>query len=166
MNSLQILSIVGFIILAGCSAVPFGEQPNQEEPVPVVLENNATLTETFEVSVAKLGENITVHFKEKETTNYTIGEGGFTLKATITRIELPDSARIHGQYTLEPGERKQTSIENFPRDAAVVIAINDEDEGTYRALQYASCSDSSLLGVKASTQSEGEDESIGIHECG
>lgn len=170
MRSLKFLSLIVFITIAGCSAVPFVEPTAQKEPVPVVIENNATLTETFEVAVVDVGANLTVYRGDGKVYNETIGQGAKTItttsESTIRKIEFPDSARTHGQYTLEPGERKQLSVENVAPDTAIVILIFDEPEGTYRAIHTVSCG-GPLLGVKATSRSGGTDDwTTGTHECG
>lgn len=169
MRRFTILSLTVLLTITGCSAIPFGEPTAQKEPAPVVLVNNATLTETFKLAVIDEGANMTVHRSEGQIFNFTIGQGSSTTKTTtdnkMTEIEFPDSARIHGRYTLEPGERKELSIENVAPNEAIVITIYDEPEGTYRAIKSLSCG-GPVLGYRVTTQAEGEDETESTHQCG
>lgn len=169
MRRLTILSLAILLTIAGCSTAPLGESTPQQEPAPVVLENNATLTETFEVAVVDVGTNLTVHRKFGGKFNQTIGQGSSTTKTTTdnkdVKIEFPESARIHGNYTLEPGDRKQLSVENVSPNEAIVILIYDESEGTYRAIKSLSC-EGPVLGYKVTTQAEGEDQTVSSHQCG
>lgn len=158
------------VALAGCSAIPFVEPTPQKEPAPVMLVNNASLTETFTVAVIEEGEDIIAIRSNNQSANYTIGPGASTIENSdthpFTRIEFPGSARIHGKYTLEPGMRKQLSVENVAPDEAIVILIYDKPEGTYRAIHSVSCG-GPLLGVKATSRTGGsEDWTTGTHECG
>lgn len=170
MRFITILSLVLLVIIAGCSAVPFGDPTPQEEPAPVMLVNNATLTETFEVAVMDVGSNLTVTREDGDTFNQTIGQGSSTTYATNknpdVKIEFPESARVHGEYTLEPDERKQVPVENVAPDQAIVVLVYDDPEETYRAIHTVSCS-KAILGIRATSMSGGpEDWTTGAHECG
>lgn len=76
--------LVFVVVLAGCSGVPFGEPTPQEEPAPVKLVNNATITETFEVAVIPVGENLTLTWanntSDSTTGNISVQEGALTYK--------------------------------------------------------------------------------------
>ena len=120
------------LVLAGCTAGPFG---GQDKPVAVTVNNSANVTQahTFEVSVIEYPANVTTRRDDGLTGNYRVGPGIATNSPgenhTWTSVELPDSARLHGRYTLAPGEENQTSIEEFPADFAVVVVIyQDENE--------------------------------------
>ncbi|MFC6993813.1 hypothetical protein ACFQH3_20100 [Haladaptatus sp. GCM10025707] len=42
-------------------------------------------------------------------------------------VELPDSARLHGRYTLAPGEENRSSVKELPADFAVVVVISRDE---------------------------------------
>lgn len=118
------------LVLAGCTAGPFG---GQEGPVTVTVNNLANVTYTFEVSVVKVPANVTTRRDDGLTGNYRIGQGGRTYSPdenhTWTAVELPESARLRGRYTLKPGEQNRSSIDEFPTDFAVIVVIyQDENE--------------------------------------
>lgn len=165
-----VLALTVLVTLAGCSAIPFGEPTAQQEPAPIMLVNNASLTETFEVAVVDVGSHILATRSNNQTANYTVSQGSSTIvnpdTYPFTRIELPDSARIHGRYTLEPGDRKQLSIENVAPNQAIVVLVYDEPDGTYRAIKTLSCG-GAILGYKVSPESGGpEDWTPSVHQCG
>ena len=156
--------------LVGCSAGPLGEPTPQEKPAPVKLVNNATITETFEVAVVDVGSNLTVTRGGDESVNYTVDQGSTTIQNPevnqFTAATFPDSARIHGRYTLEPGESQLLSIENVAPDEAVVVLVYDEPEGTYRAIKSLSCG-GAILGYKVSPESGGPDDwTPSVHQRG
>ncbi|WP_143085803.1 hypothetical protein [Halogranum rubrum] len=157
------LGLVLTVCLTGCSAVSFGDSASQKE-APVKIVNNATLTETFEVAVVEVGENMTI-YRGSRSQNIPVSSGSTTFKSPLSRVDLPDSARVHGQYTLEPGERKELSVPNVRPDEAIVILIYDEEEERYRAIKSLSC-DGPVLGYKVTTEAEGEDETMSTHQCG
>lgn len=169
MNRWATLGFVLVVGLAGCSATPFGQPPIQKEPVPLVIKNNATQSQTFEVSIIEVGKKITIYAEGNVTDNITVSEGSYTLKSPsnpMLRLDLPESARVHGGYTLSPGEKKKTYIKNFSRDSAIVITIYDEEENTYRAIKSLNCGGAPILGYRVETQAEGEDETVSTHQCG
>ena len=158
------------VVMAGCTGMPFGDPTPQEEPAPVKLVNNATLTETFTVGVVDEGANLTIQLDDGRTGNYTVGPGSSTYTSpnspNITQVNFPDSARIIGRYTLEPGESKLLSIENVAPDQAIVVLVYDEEDGTYRSIKSLSCGQA-ILGYKISPESGGpEDWTPSAHQCG
>ena len=168
MRPVKILLFIGLILISGCIAIPTGESPTQEDPVPVVIENNATQTQTFTVAVVNVGQTLTEHKEGNRTTKRTIGQGSSTIVShdPILRIEFPDSARIYGKYTLDPRERKQLSIENVSSDQAIVITVYDENEGQYRAIKSLNC-DGPILGYKVITKSgDLHNWTPSSHKCG
>lgn len=170
MRLIAICGLVLLVTLAGCSSVPFGGSVPQEEPAPVRLVNNATITGTFEVAVVDLGANVTVTRGDDEPIHYTIHQGSTTIENPetnpFTNAKFPDSARIQGEYTLEPGESKQLSVEKIASYEAIVVLIYDDPEGTYRAIKSLNCGGQAILGYKVETQAEGEDDTLSIHSCG
>lgn len=170
MRSIPPLFVVLLVIIAGCSAIPFNEPAPQEASAPVIIINNATQIERFTVAVADRGKDIHVVRSNNNTANYTIDQGGATVENPreypFIEVTFPESARVQGEYTLEPGERKQINVTNLTSTEAIVITIFDEEDQSYRAIHTVSCK-STILGIRAISQSGGsEDWTIGTHQCG
>ena len=143
--------------------------PPQDGPAPVKMVNNASINETFRVSVIPVGDNLTVNDESGEEFNFSIDPGSSTTKAVpenqFIKIEYPDSARPHGEYTLEPGEEKLIHVEPVAPDEAIVILIYDDNEETYRAIKSLSCG-AAIQGFKVVTLAEGHDNTRTVHQCG
>jgi hypothetical protein len=130
MRHASILCLGLLLILAGCAAGPFG---GQEGPVTVTVNNSANLTQThtFEVWVVKYPGNVTV--REENGYEYTddINPGLSTREPgdyhTVTAIEFPDSARLHGRYRLESSEMNHIQIRKYPSSFAVYVVIYHND---------------------------------------
>jgi hypothetical protein len=60
MHRRWLLCLATLLILAGCTAGPFGGQTEQDRPVELVFDNSANATQMFEVWVVELGDDITV----------------------------------------------------------------------------------------------------------
>lgn len=170
MRQLIILSLAVLLTLAGCSATPFVDPTPQQKPAPVKLVNNETITETFEVAVVPVGANLTVTRRYGQTFNQTIGQGSSTTITTTdnkdVKVEFPDSARLHGRYTLVPGEQKLLSVEGVAPDEAIVILVYDEPEQAYRAIKSLSCS-GPIHGYRVQTRAGGHDDwTPSTHQCG
>jgi len=142
------------LVLAGCVVGPSGDAAQQERPVTVVLNNTANSTHTFEVWVAEFPSNVTVRRDDGLTGTTNIGPGLRSHSPgenhTYTSVELPDSARLHGRYTLAPGESNQSSIEELPRDFAVVIVVYQADD---EIIEWASahCGET-LVGMRVTSR--------------
>ena len=162
--------LVFLVVLAGCGSYPFGDPPAQEEPAPVKLVNNASQTETFTVAVVEVGKNLTLTWgnntSDSTTGNISISSGSLTYhKGGLYRVRLPDSARIHSEYTLDPGEEKQIEVENLAPDEAIVVLVFDEEDGTYRSIKSLSC-DGAIQGYHVTSQKGGsEDWTMSTHGC-
>ena len=164
--TMSLLILVG---VAGCSAV----SPDlQSKPVPVKLVNNATQTETFTVASVKYGSSVTVHDSQGVTFRIKIDAGVFTYKPgdyhELVKVEFPRSAQIDGNYTLNPGQQRIISVENYSTGDAIVVAVYDEEDESYRAIQYGGCSGwTGLTGVRVTTESGGpEDWTTVTRGCG
>ena len=142
------------LFFTGCLTTPFGGPSEQARSVRLVLNNSANVTQTFEVFIVDADTNVTVRLNDSRTINDTIEEGLVTTSSGdyyyYTAIEPPKSARLHGRYTLEPGEVKETSIEEFPRDAAVVVVLHQNDTIGWWASAY--CSDGALVTFSATSR--------------
>lgn len=130
MRRFPLLCLGILLVLAGCTAGPIG---GQEGSVAVTVNNSANVTYTFEVSVVELPANVTLRRSDGINSTGPIGPGLTTTEPPdnefYTAVELPDSAKRNGQYSLEPGEENHSSIEEFPRNFAVVVVIyQDENE--------------------------------------
>ncbi|WP_276249197.1 hypothetical protein [Haladaptatus sp. YSMS36] len=125
MRPLPILCVCVFLVLAGCSLGPTG----QEGPVTVVVNNSANETHTFEVWVVEYPANVTVRRSDGNVATGDVGPGLATHEPGphyFTAVELPDSARLHSRYPLESNAMTQTKIEQFPADFAVVVVISHD----------------------------------------
>lgn len=165
----SLLALGFLVVLAGCSAGPLGTPTPQEEPAPVKLVNNATITETFEVAVVDEGKNLTVTREDGDTFNSTVGPGSSTHVTTsdnkFVRISFPDSARVLDSYTLDPGKTQTLTVDPIAPNQAIVVLVYDEPEETYRAIKSLSCG-GSITGYKVVTQAGGdEDWTPGVHGC-
>lgn len=162
------LCLVILIITAGCAAVPFGDSQSQENPAPVVMKNNASIVETFEVAVIPVGDNVSVTRKSGDVFNYTIKKGSSTYKTSsenkFTKMQFPNSADKYGTYTLKPGEQKSINISEVSSNEAIVILIYDEPENSYRALRSINCG-GAINGYSVTTEAEGEDDTVASHAC-
>ena len=169
MRRAHVLGLTLLLVLAGCSGVPFVDPPPQDEPAPVKMVNNATITETFTVAVVPEGDNLTVHRRDGQMHQMSVSPGSGTIytetENKFIRIEWPESARHHGEYTLEPAEEKLIHVEPVAPDEAIVILIYDDPEESYRAIKSLSCG-AAIKGFLVVTQAEGEDETATRHQCG
>lgn len=161
--------LAALVLLAGCSAGPLGTPTPQEEPAPVMLVNNATVIQTFEVGVVDEGNNLTAIRGGTERVEYTVGPGSSTIANPDTKpftdIRFPDSSRIIGRYTLKPGENTTLSIDKVAPNQAIVVLVYDESEGTYRAIKSLSCG-GAIVGYKVVTKAGGPDDwTPSVHEC-
>lgn len=153
MRPLPLLCLAALLVLTGCTAGPLGGPSEQDRPVELVLNNSANATQTFEVWVVEAGATATVRREDNLTGNYTIDQGLRTHSSgpyAWTTVELPDSARLHGRFTVEPGEEKRGSIEEFSHDSAVVVVLYQDDKIGWWASAY--CSDGALVGLEVHTR--------------
>jgi hypothetical protein len=118
------------VVTAGCIAVPFGEPPKQNHSF--IAKNTANTTYTFEVFVVELPANITIRRSDGMVDTDPIEVGNYFdpgENRTYTAVEVPDTARLHGRFTLEPGESIRTPIKNHPkRFALVLLAYQGDNE--------------------------------------
>lgn len=148
MRLLSLLCLGVLLLIAGCTAGPFGGPSAQEEPASVVVNNSANETHTFEIWVVELPANVTYRRSDGLTGNWDIGEGVGSIEPgdnrTYTSVTLPESARLHRRSTLGPGEENQSSIEEFPRDFAVVVVVYQAENEIIEWVS-ANCADQDLL---------------------
>ncbi|GGN96064.1 MULTISPECIES: hypothetical protein [Haloarcula] len=114
------------ILLSGCIAGPISGQGSS---VPIAVNNsvNTTQSYTFEVSVVEYPANISVQRSDGLDSTGRISPGLAVSEPGddryYTAVEFPNSSRLHSRYTLSPGEGKQTEIEGFSADSAVIVVI-------------------------------------------
>lgn len=151
--SFLLIPLTILLVLAGCSVGPFGPS-EQERPVQLFFNNSANTTQTFEVWVVELGSNVTVRMNDSRGGNATIGEGLSSRSSGeygyYTVIEPPDSARFHGRFRVEPGEQKQSSIEMFWTNSAVVVILHQDNTIGWWA--SANCGGLPLIGLEVHTR--------------
>ena len=147
---LSVLSIGLLLLVAGCTAMPFGGPSDQEQPVQLVLNNSANVTNTFDVWEVKLGATLTVYYRDGTVVNATVGQGlsnRDTGPRTITKIDFPDSAQQYGQHTLEPGAEFRRDVENFSTNGALVVVVS-RSEGEIFSRVSANCDGQALVGLE------------------
>lgn len=138
------------LLVAGCTAMPSGGPSHQEQPVRLVLNNSANVTNTFDVWEVELGANLTLYYRDGMVVNSTVGQGlssHDTGPRTITEIEFPDSAQHYGQYRLEPGEEYRRNIENFSTNGALVVIVSRGEDEIYYDVS-ANCDELPLVGLE------------------
>lgn len=154
MHRLPLLCLSVLLVIAGCTGGPLGGPATQEQPVTVVVNNTANVTQTFEVWVVKAPATAMVRQDDGSTGNYTIGQGLRSHSSgeyhVYTEVKLPESAQLHGRYTLTPGEQNQSSITGFSRNGAVVVILS---RGANEIVWWASanCDEAALVGLKVTS---------------
>lgn len=138
------------IVVAGCSGLPF---VGQNDPVPVIVNNSANTTQTFEVWVVEYRSTVTLRRDDGLTGTTEIGQGLINDNPghnhTYTSITLPESSHLHGRYTLDPGEEGRSEIEEFSPDFAIVVIVY-QDENEIISWVSAHCGDG-LGGLKVNS---------------
>lgn len=128
---LLIVCIVALLTLAGCSADTLTEPSNQGGPVHLNVTNGANVTQTFEVSVVELPANMSLVTPDGQVGRGDIGPGLSTydpgVRHVYSRVKLPNSARLHGQYTLNPSETNVSNISTSSTNFAVVVTVRRSD---------------------------------------
>jgi len=153
---LSVLGLVTLLLVAGCIGIPFSGPSEQKQPVQLVLNNSVNVSTTFEVYVFKRPATMTAHYQDGTVVTAEIGQGlsnHETGPRTVTNIEFPESAQKRGQYTLEPGEEKQSSIEHFPRNG-VLFTVVSKNEGEIFAWVSANCDEQSLVGLEVTSEDD------------
>lgn len=158
MNRPQVLLLIVLVFTAGCGALPIDQPIKQERPVTLLMNNSVDATATFEMSIVQLPAEYTVRRSDGLNTTAAVNEG-ITVhdpgdNRTFTAIELPDSARFHGRYAVEPDESNRTSVDDLPRNFVIVVVVyQDEDE--IASYVTASCDDLPLAALRVTRIPEG-----------
>jgi len=157
MRSTVAFGLVALVVLAGCT-LPIDQPTKQERPVRLQLNNTINATPTFEVSVVERPANITVRYHDERIGESSITEGVLVAESgenqTYKAVELPESARLHGRYTLEPGESTETAIDHLPVNFAVVVAVY-QDENKIVSYVTANCDDLDLTALRVTRTPDG-----------
>ena len=154
MKSTTAVGLIALVLLAGCTP-PTDEPTKQERPVRLQFNNTINETSTFEVSVVQRPVNLTIRYHDERVGNHQISEGVGVIdpgeNQTFKRIEFPDSAYSHGQYTVEPGESNRAEIDeqHLPVNFAVVVVVY-ETENQIESYVTANCDDLDLIGLRGS----------------
>jgi len=162
----HLIICLGILLIAGCAAVPFDGPSEQDRPVKVVLNNSANETQTFEVWVVKRSETVWTRRSDGLAGNWSIGQGVGTRSSgphPWTEVDLPDSARLHSRIMLEPGDENRSTIENFPRNYAVVVVLYQENVSGWWA--SASCDDRALIGIEVISTPSQYGEASAAYGC-
>ena len=116
--------------------------------------------------MVEAGANATVRLNDSRTANSTVGGGLATHSSGdyyYTAVEPPDSAKLHGRFTVDPGKEKQNSIETFPRGYAVLVVLYQGDKiGWYAS---ASCGYEALVGLEVHTRPSQYGDAWAGYEC-
>jgi len=168
MRALSVLCLGIFLLIAGCVAFPSNGPSQQERPVTVVLNNSANSTHSFEVWVVELPANVSTRRDDGLTATWPIGEGLATTNPgdghVYTSVEVPDSARLHGQFMLSPGESNQSAIEDLPRDFAVVVVVNRAENESIEWVS-ANCAEQALVGLEVTARPDSQGGVFASYGC-
>lgn len=155
---LPILCLGFLLMVVGCSGVPFG---GQDDPVTLVVETSKSITQphTFEVWVVERSATLTIRRSNGLNSTADLDAGIKSRRPapgqTFTAVELPEAAMLHGRYTLEPGEKNRSSIDEYPPNFAVVVVIY-QDDGEIVAWVSSIC-DGELVGLGVTMRYYGPD---------
>lgn len=167
MRPLPVLILGLLLLVAGCIAMPFGGPSDQEQPVQLVLNNSANVTNAFDVWEVNLGATLTLYYRDGTVVNATVGQGlsnHDTGPRTITEIEFPDSAQHYGQHTLEPGEEYSRSIENFSTNGALVVVVSRSEDEIFSEVS-ANCDEQTLVGLKVVSRPDSQGGVFAAYGC-
>jgi len=151
--------LIALVLLAGCT-LPVDQPTKQERPARLQLNNSVNTTITFEVSTVQRPAEYTVRFHDgrSDTTTITEGVGVYDpgVNEVFKAVELPESAHLHGEYTLNPNESARTEIDeqHLPVNFAVVV-IAYRSENQIISYMTANCDDQALAGLRVVQASHG-----------
>lgn len=156
MDRIVSLGLVAFVIIAGCTSIPIDQPVEQEEPVRTILNNSASTDTKFKISVVELPASYTVQLSDGRSDTTSIGQGIVSHNPgdnrTFEAVDLPESARLHGWYTLAPNSTNRTSIGDLPRNFAVVVVVYQGDEIVWYVT--ANCDDLALTALRITRTSD------------
>jgi len=132
------------------------------------MNNSANATQTFEVWVVNPKNNLTVRLNDSRTINTTISPGLTSSSSGqyhyYTAVEPPESARLHGRFTIKPGEEERSTIEEFPRTYAVVVILIQGDKIGWYAT--AKCGNEVLIGLEVTSRPYKFSDAWAAYQCG
>ncbi|WP_155120629.1 hypothetical protein [Haloprofundus marisrubri] len=165
MRKVGVVVVVLLVLSAGCLDSVIDAPADQEVPVEFVAENLVDDKTFFKVYVVDLPANITLRLSDGRQGTYPIGEGVGPSSPgdnrTFTKVEVPESARLHGNFTLGANETVNSSIEDPPRGFAIVVTVH-RDKKEIISYVTANCDDLPLIGLKVTRHSEGVSV---VHSC-
>jgi hypothetical protein len=144
-----------------------GGPSDQRGPVGLNVTNAANTTHTFEIFVVNLPANLTIKNVEKGTYTTDIGQAGLSTTKlnsynnTVTAVEPPDTARIHGRHILKTGETNRSNISNFRDNSAVVVVVTHNS--TVASLVTSQC-DGDLVYLSVTMRHYGSDSAYDCDE--
>lgn len=137
MNRLVPAAVV-LVLLAGCTAVPAGQKA-----APIQLENAANESYRFEVSLAVIGENVTVRRSDGDVHSFDTTSSGFGARSLpedrIASVGLPETARRYGTYTLAPGERRSFVVPEVRQDEALLVVVRNDRTDAIHSVRGGNC---------------------------
>ncbi|QCJ46400.1 hypothetical protein [Haloprofundus sp. MHR1] len=161
----RVCVIILLVLTAGCLDSVIDAPVDQEEPVEFVAENLVNDTTFFKVYVVDLPANLTLHLSDGRQGTFAIGEGVGPSSPgdnrTYTKVEVPESARLHGNFTLGANESVNSSIGDLPRGFAIVVTVH-RDKNEIISYVTANCDDLPLIGLKVTRYPEGVSV---VHSC-
>lgn len=107
--------------------------PIREHPFRTVhLENEANDTYRFEAWTSEVGPSLTVRRSSGDSHTFELGAAngfgsGSAADDPITAVERPDSARLYGEYTLDPGEKTEAVMREIRHDEVLFVVVVDEE---------------------------------------
>lgn len=156
MNRTISLGLVTLVIIAGCTSLPIDQPVEQEQPAKIILNNSASTDTKFRISVVELPASYTIRLSDGRSDTTSIGQGIVSHNPgdnrTFEAVDLPESARLHGWYTLAPNSTNRTSIDDLPRSFAVVIAVYQGNEIVWYVT--ANCDDLALAALRITRTSD------------
>ena len=163
---ISVLLLSSLFVLSGCVAGIDGPS-DQSGPVGLNVTNAANVTHTFEVFVVDLPANLTIKNVDKGTYTTDIGQAGLSTTKlnshnnTVTEVKPPNTARLHGRYTLKTSETNRSNVSSFRDDSAVVVVISHN--GTVASLVTSQC-DGDLVYLRVTMRHYGSNSAYDCDE--
>lgn len=162
------LCLVLVVILAGCSPGTF-EQLVNEKAAPVHLENAANDTYRVEVWIAVIGPNMTVRRRNGDTRNHTLTSSLFGSDSEkgnpITAVDMPETARRHGNYTLAPGDEEDFTIDEIRQDESLLVVVHNVETGRILGVVGAHCRPGYFTNVNVTIKNGGDPDVGWMNSC-
>jgi hypothetical protein len=153
--------------MAGCTTGPFGNPAEQEGTVTLIINNSANETHNLDIRVVEPSASLTIHYRDGAVVKSEVGQGlsnHDTGPRTVTKIDFPESARVQGQYTLEPDEENKSSIKNAFSDSVLVVVVSNSD-GEIFSWVSANCDEQDLVGLEVTSYPTPPGGVFASYEC-